>query len=324
MSAFTVLAETLVLVGNFYLIFVIMKHPTGNSAAKALIANCVAINVFFAFLWVAFILASTILKLDNADQRTQVQLFTMNAILVNGDCFWTVTALIDAGIIIDSKRAARRVQVCILLCVPFLLIAARVIASVQSGSLDFFSWSDKSLPPTALGLTVLGTFGFFTLWLITVTARTRQICSPTQGLPNQEAQDEEEGQEMDVYVIPVVQDDIPTVHDMAWEPSNNVPESNDNDNENDSMSNQTEQGIFLDRLISPLTVSIFGGIRWVGPLAIVMILIAKNTFDTTDLPIKTQLDYLIAMTVWVALQAVLQMARFCIHVWLNFMEEGQF
>ena len=109
-----------------------------------------------------------------------------------------------------------------------------------------------------------------------------------------------EEHDMEVYAIPVIDDDIPTVHDMAWEGHSNGPQHGNNINNG----NQDEQGCSIDELLSPLTVSIFGGIRWVAPLTMLLIFVENDGFATEYLPIKMNLGYIEAITLWVGLQAI--------------------
>ena len=72
-------------------------------------------------------------------------------------------------------------------------------------------WSEKT---SFLLLILLSGLVLFTPWLVTLTARVRQVITSNQSSSTQQGQDQQEGQEMEVYAIPVVDDDIPTVHDI--------------------------------------------------------------------------------------------------------------
>ena len=91
MSLWALGAEVSVTVINIYLAFIHLSKTHGhmdNSATKVLLFNCLAINLGFSLLWLVFESLSATLAPKTYEERAQFQLFTIFAILLNGDIYW--------------------------------------------------------------------------------------------------------------------------------------------------------------------------------------------------------------------------------------------
>ena len=321
-----ILAEVFVAVINSYAAIHYLSKLKGqmdNSPIKALLFNCLAINFCFCLLWISFELVSAALSPKTYEERAQVQLFTIFVILLNGDIYWMLEALLKSNMISQKSNIAQRVQLGLFVALLSTLSISRLTTAFFAGSLDITTWSSPSFALPAI-VSLLP----FTIWTITMVARIRQATRvvPAPGDDEQAAT----VQAMEVFAIhPVASNQIPTVHDLAWE---DAADRDDENRSSSSISSSTENRIVngsttgnafacRDLIFAPLPWSIMGAIRWLCPLIILLIWASNENVTPANLPLKTLLEYLQTILLWQALQAIGQTARIFWVVRLNYIIE---